>query len=158
MGSDTDSPENGTTGRPGEDLADFFRAAQRTLDDSHDLFDLTSGWDAEAQTDDTGTANVAARLAAAESAAAPFSALTSEAATDLRGYMRRLRAQTGAAQATPEQRAELEATFGETEALITSLQEEAQATRSVAAQLFQDDAFDDIFGFFGASDTKKPES
>ncbi len=148
LGSDTESPENGTTDKPGEDLADFFRAAQRKLDNSHDLFDLTSGWDAEAQTDDTGTANVAARLAAAESAAAPFSALTSETATDLRGYMRRLRAQTGAAQATPEQRAELESTFGETEALIASLQEEAQATRGVAAQLIQEDAFDDLFGGF----------
>ncbi len=146
-----------STSNPDEDLTDFFRAAQRTLEDSRDLFDLTSGWGAEAQTENTGAASFAGRLAAAESAAATFSALTSEAATDLRGRMRRLRAQAASAEhATPEQQADLGTAFQETETLIASLQEEAQATQGVAAQLLQDDAFDDLFGFFGASETTKP--
>ena len=154
-----DGTGESTAGDPDENLADFFRAAQRTLDDSHDLFDLTRGWGAETQTEGAGAASFADRLAAAESAATTFSALTSEAATDLRGHIRRLRAQAGSAgDATPEQQAELETALQEAETLIASLREEAQATQNVAAQLFQDDAFDDIFGFFGASDTKKPES
>ena len=63
--------------------------------------------------------------------------------------MQRLRAQSELLEhASQEQRAELETTLQETEALIAALQREADATRSVAAQLIQEDTFNDLFGGF----------
>lgn len=91
----------------------------------------------------------AARVAAAESAAATLGTLNSEATADLRERVQTLRAREGPIERVlPERRAELEATLQETEALIALLRQEADATRSVAAQLIQEDAFNDIFGLF----------
>ena len=142
------------------DLDDFFRAAQRTLEHSHSLFDLTSGWvvrEAEVEPVAAQRADLADRVAAAESAAAPFRGLDSEAATDLRGRVQRLRAQSESlAHASQGGRAELETTLQETEALIAALQREADATRSVAAQLIQEDAFNDLFNFGFNAPAPKP--
>ena len=52
-----------------QDLGDFFRAAQRTLEHSHSLFDLTSGWETQ-EIQPKALADLAGRVAAAESAAA----------------------------------------------------------------------------------------
>lgn len=152
--ADTPSP-------PDEDLTDFFRTAQSTLEHSHDLSNLTSGWDTRGMHGaGEDAASLADRLAAAEGTAATFSALTSEAATDLRGRMRRLRAHTrvgDVGDASPEQRAKLGVALQETEALVALLQREAEAIRGVAAQLFEN-GLDDLFGFFGASAPKPAAS
>ena len=134
----------------GKDPEAFFRAMQRALGHTHSLSDLTSGWDVQKpQVEQAQSIDFAARVAAAESAAATLGTLNSEAAADLRERVQKLRAREGPIERVlPERRAELEATLQETEALISSLRQEADATRSVAAQLIREDAFNDIFGLF----------
>lgn len=142
----TDTGGIGTGGDTGADQADHRpkTEADGYHDQSSEAAQNPESFFRAAQSTD-----FAARVAAAESAATTLGTLNSEAAADLRGCVQTLRAREGPIERVlPERRAELEATLQETEALIASLRQEADATRGVAAQLIQEDAFNDIFGLF----------
>lgn len=150
---------------PGQALAAFLTAVRSTLEDTHVLPELTEGWTLleRAKTEQQWSAqSFVSRVATAQKAAAPLETLNSDAALQLRRQLGALRAQQGSAQrVSPKRQAELEASLQETEALILSLQDEAEATRTVAAQLLLgNDALDEVLGglnFFGAAKPTKTE-
>ena len=138
----------------GRALEAFLTATRETLEATHVLPDLAAGWALlkEAKTEQQRSAqSFVGRVAAAQNAAQPLGALNSEAALTLRWQLGALSAQQGSSQrVSPKRQAELEASLQETEALIASLQEEAEATRTVAAQLLQgNDALDEMLGGLG---------
>ena len=136
---------------PGQALAAFLTAAREALETDRALPDLGEGWRllAAAQTEQQRSAeSFAERLSAAQRAAAPLSSLNSDAALTLRWQLGALSAKQGA-HITPKRQAELEASLQETEALIVSLQAEAEATRTVASQLLAgNESLDDLLGGF----------
>lgn len=138
---------NGT----GEALETFLAAARKGLEATHTLPGLDEGWTllerAKAEQQRSAQSFVG-RVTAAGRAAGPLSTLNSDAALTLRWQLGALNAQQGSSQrVSPKRQAELEASLQETEALIGSLQKEAEATRTVAAQLLGgNDALDDLLG------------
>ncbi len=146
----------------GRALENFLAAAREGLEASHTLPGLDEGWTLlnRAKAEQQGSAqSFLGRVAAAQRAAGPLSTLNSDAALTLRWQLGALDAQQGSSQrVSPKRQAELEASLRETEALIGSLQEEAEATRIVAAQLLGgNDALDDILGgleLFGEASAK----
>jgi len=138
-------------GELGDELRGFLAAARGALEHTLSLPDLTRGWELvrRAQAERARSArSFVGRLEAAKTAAAPLAALNSEAAAELRWRLGTLGAQEEAVQrVSPKRQAELEAALCETEALIASLQDEATATRAVAAQLMECGALDAALGF-----------
>ena len=135
----------------GRALEAFLTGARETLETTHVLPELSEGWahlkEAKAEQQRSAQSFVG-RVAAAQNAAVPLGTLNSDAALTLRWQLGALNAQQGSSQrVSPKRQAELETSLQETEALIASLQEEAEATRAVAAQLLQgNDALDDMLG------------
>ena len=146
----------------GRALESFLTAAREGLEATHMLPSLDEGWTLlkRAKAEQQGSAqSFVGRVAAAQNAALPLNTLNSDAALTLRWQLGALSDQQRSSQrVSPKRQAELEASLQETEALIASLQEEAEATRAVAAQLLEgSDALDDMLGgldFFG--ETSKP--
>ena len=135
----------------GRALAAFLTVAREALETTHTLPDLSEGWAllTEAKTQQQRSAqSFVGRVAAAQNAALPLSTLNSDAALTLRWQLQALSAQQGSSQrVSPKRQAELEASLQETEALIASLQDEAEATRAVAAQLLAgSEALDELLG------------
>ncbi len=134
----------------GQTLAVFLSGVRETLEATHALPALGEGWTLleRAKSEQQRSAQrFVGRVAAAQSAALPLSTLNSDAALTLRWQLGALIAQQGSSQrVSPKRQAELEASLGETEALIESLQEEAAATRAVAASLLGGNgALDDMW-------------
>ncbi len=135
----------------GRALESFLTVAREGLEKAHLLPNLDEGWTllkrAKAEQQRSAQSFVG-RVAAAQNAATPLQTLNSDAALTLRWQLGALSAQQGASQrVSPKRQAELEASLRETEALIAGLQEEAEATRAVAAQLLAgNDALDDMLG------------
>ena len=148
---------------PGRALAAFLVGVRETLEAGRTLPDLEAGWallQAAKAEQQRSAESFETRLRAVQDAAASLSSLNSDAALMLRGQLRTLTAprrspHTAAqlaaqfAAQSPKQQAKLEAQLQDTEALISSLQEEAEATRTVASQLLAgNDSLDDLLGGF----------
>ena len=149
----------GLPNTPGQELEAFLAAAREALERDHPLPELARGWDLleQAKAEASRSAqSFAGRADAAGRAAGPLLNLNSEAAAELRWRLQVLAVQQegaqqeGAERVSPKRQAELEATLSEAEALIASLQNDAAATRAVAAQLMQGDALGAVLGFLDA--------
>ena len=148
---------------PGRALAAFLAEVRETLEAGRTLPDLGEGWallEAVKAEQQRSVESFETRLRAVQDAAASLSSLNSDAALTLRGQLRTLTATRRSPHATaqleaqfaaqsPKQQAKLEAQLQDTEALILNLQEEAEATRTVASQLLAgNDSLDDLLGGF----------
>ncbi len=136
----------------GAALGTFLAAARLELETTATLPDLTPGSallkEAEAARQDTAR-GFAERLQAARNAAAPLALLNSDEALFLRWRLEAFPAES--TQTTPQ--AEREASLREVEALIATLQTEADATRAVASGLLSGSgALDEALGVFDLFD------
>ena len=145
----------------GRALAAFLVEVRQTLEAGYPLPDLEEGWSllkAVKTEEQQSKASFEARLRAVQDAAAPLSSLNSDAALTLRGQLRALSAPRRSSPVSPKQQAELDTSLRETETLILSLQQEAEATRAVASQLLGgNDSLDDILGGFDFGAPPKAE-
>lgn len=136
----------------GRSLSAFLNLTRGALEQNRPLPELQDGWLLleQAQAEQVRSAqSFLGRLEAAQAAAAPLLSLNSEEAISLRWWLQALGAQLEAVhRVSPKRQAELETGLKTTEALIMSLQDEATATRTVAAQLIEGRALDDVLGFF----------
>jgi hypothetical protein len=149
-------------GELGDELRGFLAAARGALEHTLSVPDLTRGWElvrrAQAERERSARSFVG-RVEAAKNRRRPMVALNSEAAAELRWSLGALSAQEEAAQrVSPKRQAELEAALCETEALIALLQDEAAATRAVAAQLMEGGALDAALGFLDAPGPRRHRS
>lgn len=133
----------------GEALGSFLRETRRALEETRVLPELHPGWALleQAQSAQARSAqDFGSRLAAAQGAAAPLLTLNSAEAAELRGHLQVLQASAGDAPPSPKQQAEREAHLREVERLSVALTREAEATRAVAAELFQGGLLDEMLG------------
>lgn len=146
----------------GRSLTAFLGQVRGALAQGRPLPDLTAGWTliAEAQARQARSAeSFLTRLEALQSAAAPLMSLASEAALSLRWRLQSLGMQLEAVhRVSPKRQAEIEDNLQVAESLALSLQDEASAARSVAAQLIEGHTLDDILSFLGTSAAVTPST
>lgn len=149
-------------GTLGQALTTFLADTRSALVQGLALPDLSQGWRlvADAQAEQTRSAeSFMDRLERVQATAAPLLHLTSEDALSLRWRLQSLGMQLDAVhRVSPKRQAEIEDNLQTAESLVHTLQNEASAARSVAAQLIEGQTLDDLLGFLSPGAGRAPRT